>query len=197
MKAMPRTREATNRVEAPRRTETGFTLLELVIIVAIIVIASGFVILNLEGVTSSGRLRSAGRTLANHLVFARGTAIVVGAPVYIYYDLDENKYYMTRRYYGEERGAPRHEELRYTEDEWDFPRGVRLHSVVSVVKKSERGIERFEMTPFGACVSHCVYLKGPEEKDWITVEVNGITGRVAIYQYYKEFDGVLDSIPGL
>jgi len=187
----------TNRGESPPRGETGFTLLELIIILAIIVIASGFAILNLEGVTGSGRLRSAGRALANHLVFARGTAIVTGKPIYIYYDLDENRYYMTQRYYGEERNAPRHAELRYVEDAWDFPRGVRLHSVVSVVKTAERAIERFEMTPFGACVSHCVYLKGPEEDDWVTVEVNGITGRVAIYQHFKEFDGVLESIPGL
>ena len=108
MRRMLGRRGPTNRGETPPRGESGFTLLELIIILAIIVIASGFAIINLEGVTGSGRLRSAGRTLANHLVFARGTAIVTGKPIYIYYDLDENKYYMTRRYYGEERGAPRH-----------------------------------------------------------------------------------------
>jgi hypothetical protein len=176
---------------------SGFTLVELIIILALLVIASGFALVNLEGVTGSGRLRGAGQNLADKLMFARGTAIFVGKPIYLYYDLDENCYYLTRRYYGEERGAPRLEEMRFLEKAWDFPRGVHLHSVVSSVKTAERAVERFDFTPIGSCVSHNVYLKGEGEKDWITVEVNGLTGRVAVHDYYKEFEGVVESLPGL
>lgn len=181
----------------PRSGQAGFTLVELIIVLAILVIGSGFVILKLEGVTNDGRLRAAGRELANHLKYARGFAIVSGKPIYVYYDLDESTYYLTRRYFGEERGAPHHEELRSTEDRWEFPAGIRLHSVVSPVKTAERFIERFDFTPFGASISHSIYLKGQEEEDWVTVEVNGLTGHVSIHRYYKEFNGVAESLPGL
>ncbi len=181
----------------PRSGRDGFTLVELIIVLAILVIGSGFVILNLDGVTRDGRLRAAGRELANRLKFARGFAIGSGKPIYVYYDLDESTYYLTRRYYGEERGAPHHEELRSIEDRWEFPTGIRLHSVVSSVKAAERFIERFDFTPFGACVSHSIYLKGQEEEEWVTVDVNGLTGHVSIHRYYKEFDGVTESLPGL
>ncbi|MBN2490593.1 MAG: hypothetical protein JXQ29_07075 [Planctomycetes bacterium] len=179
-----------------RRGTDGFTLIELVIILALLVIASGFTLMNLEGVTDAGRLRSAGQQLADHLMFARGVAIFGGQPVYVYYDLDENVYFLTRDYYGEERDAPRHDELRHVEKAWELPRGVRLHSVVSSVKSAERSIERFDFTPLGSCVSHHAYLKGAGEEDWITVEVNGLTGRVAVHPFWKEFDGVVDALPG-
>jgi len=180
-----------------RGGQAGFTLVELLIVLTILVVASGFVIMNLDGVTSEGRLRSAGRDLANHLKYARGFAIVTGKPMYMYYDRDESAYYLTRCYYGEERGAPRHEELRTVEHRWDLPRGIRLHSVVSTIKTAERFIERFDFTPFGASVSHSVFLKGPDEDEWLTVEVNGLTGHVAIHKYYKEFDSVAETLPGL
>ena len=180
----------------PRSDRAGFTLIELIIVLAILVVGSGFAILKLDGVTHEGRLRAAGRKLANNLKFARSCALVSGKPIYVYYDLDESTYYLSRRYYGDERGAPHHEELRSNEASWEFPVGVRLHSVASPVKTAERFIERFDFTAFGACVSHSIYLKGNEEDDWVTVEVNGLTGHVYIHQFYKEFDGVAESLPG-
>jgi general secretion pathway protein H len=188
---------APHRRAVPSR-EAGFTLMELIIVIALLVVASGFVIMNLEGVTAKGRLRKAGRDLAAHLRYARNFAVLSGKPIYVYYDLDESDYYLTREYYGQERGARRHEELRASEHvKWETPRGVRIVRVESVVTKSERFIERFDFTPFGACVSHHVYLKGPEEDDWVTVAVNGLTGRVAVHLFYKEFDGVAENLPGL
>ena len=181
----------------PGRGRAGFTLMELIIVLAVLVVATGFVLINIDGMTAAGRLRKAGRDLAGQLKFARGFAIIAGKPVYVYYDLDENDYYLCKKFYGQERGAPRAEELRYNEQKWELPRGVRIHSIVSPIRTAERNIERFDFTAFGACVSHCVYLKGPEEEDWLTVEVNGLTGGVAIYHYYKEFNGVVESLPGV
>lgn len=178
--------------------DDGFTLMELIIVIALLVVASSFVILNLEGVTAASRLRKAGRDLAGHLRYARSFAVLSGKPIYVYYDLDESDYYLTRDYYGQERGARRHDELRTSEHtKWETPRGVRIALVESVVSKSERNIERFDFTPFGACVSHNVYLKGPGEDEWVTVAVNGLTGRVAVHLFYKEFDGATDNLPGL
>jgi prepilin-type N-terminal cleavage/methylation domain-containing protein len=175
----------------------GFTLIELIIVLAVLSVATGFVLLNVDGMTEQGRLRAAGRELAGHLKYARAFAVMSGKPIYFYYDLDENDYYLTRTFYGDERGAPNHEVLRYAETQWELPRGIRLTQVVSPVKTAERAIERFDFTPFGVCISHNVYLKGPEEDDWITVEVNGLTGRVTIHDFYKEFNGVEETLPGL
>ena len=177
-------------------TERGFTLIELVIVLAILVIASSFVILNLEGVTTGGKIRSAAREVANHIKYARSYAILAGKPIYIYYDFEQSAYYLSRTYYGDDGDGPGHEELRDREYGFELPGIVQLAQVTSALKVADSQIERFEFTAEGVCLSHSVYLKGPEES-WWTVDVNGLTGRVSIYDKFKEFDGVRENLPGL
>lgn len=175
----------------------GFTLIELVVVLAILVIATSFVLLRLDGVTAEGRLRSAAREMAGTIRYARSFAVMSGKPSYLYYDLTSNCYYVSRTYYGDDPGAPGYVELRDVEYAWEMPRSVRLHSVTSAGHVAETDVERFDFTGLGSCMTHSIYLKGPEEQEWYTVEVNGITGRVSVVSGYKEFDSVRETLSGL
>lgn len=174
----------------------GFTLIELVVVLAIIVLGSSFAILNLQGVTRAGRLRGAARNLASHLKFARSAAILSGKPVYVYYDLDEGTYYLTRKRYGPGRDEAPWYQLRAEEHAWRFPVGVQLAAVASPRETLERNITRFDFTPAGACVPHSVYLRSVTDDTWMTVAVNGLTGRIALYPDRRAFDGVAKELPG-
>lgn len=182
---------------ARERNERGFTLIELVIVLAIMVVAAGFTILNLDSLTTSGKMRAAARDVANHIKYARSYSILSGKPIYLYYDFEQNAYYMSRVFYGG-RDGPGHEQLREDEYAFELPRIVRMASVTSALKTADSQIERFDFTGEGVCLSHSIYLQGTtDENAWWTVEVNGLTGRVSIHDRRKEFDGVRETLPGL
>jgi general secretion pathway protein H len=70
----------TSRTKAPgKRSFTGFTLLELLVVLSIIAIATGLIVPNLA-ITDNGAFNAEVRSAASALTYARRMAIVKGAP---------------------------------------------------------------------------------------------------------------------
>src|SRR5262249_41749753 len=73
----------------------GFTLTELLIVIALIGLLFGLVFMKLDSLVPSQRLKADARELASSLDQARNYAIVSGKPVIFAYDIDNRAY----RYY--------------------------------------------------------------------------------------------------
>jgi len=67
---------------------SSFTLIELVVVLALMSTAFGLVVFRLDGFTEVGRLRSAGGQLAAWVGLAQSEAVVSGVPRLVRYDLD-------------------------------------------------------------------------------------------------------------
>jgi prepilin-type N-terminal cleavage/methylation domain-containing protein len=65
----------------PEPTDVGFTLLELMVVLAIILLVAGFTIPALTGLSGGNNLSAGGRVVANLLTVARSEAINRRAPI--------------------------------------------------------------------------------------------------------------------
>ncbi len=74
------------------RVSRGFTLAELLIVIALIGLLFGLVFMKLDSLVPGQRLKADARELASHLDQARNYAIVSGKPVTFVYDLDHDQY---------------------------------------------------------------------------------------------------------
>ena len=72
-----------------RRLRVGFTLVELVVVVALMAVAVGMVVVRLDGLTDRGRLRAACARVAAIDSLARTQALASGQPRCIAYRTDE------------------------------------------------------------------------------------------------------------
>lgn len=89
--AARRSATAESRPRFPERTQPGFTLLEMVAVVAIIALIMYLVVPGL-GFNVSATLRADSRRLATHVEFARQRAVMTGKPHRILLGLEEGWY---------------------------------------------------------------------------------------------------------
>lgn len=82
----------TPRGGAPGGSRGGFTLIEMMIVAAILALALMIVVPSLDGVTPSYRLRGAVREIGSAIEFARSEAIASGRTTGIVYYRDEQRY---------------------------------------------------------------------------------------------------------
>lgn len=69
----------------------SFTLIELVVVMALMSTALGLVVFRLDGFTETGRVRSAGAQLAAWVQLSQSEAVVSGVPRLLRYDLDTSR----------------------------------------------------------------------------------------------------------
>jgi type II secretion system protein H len=76
---------------AARRSQRGFTLIEILAVVAILALVAAFVVPNLGGFRMRA-LRGEAAQLASHLELARQRAIMTGVPHRVWLELDQSEY---------------------------------------------------------------------------------------------------------
>ena len=81
----------------PRRPSAGFTLVEVMLVLAILALAASVVYLRIEGLLPHWELRSSVRRVASTVAFARSQAIVEGRPVILRYQTDVPECEVIRR----------------------------------------------------------------------------------------------------
>ena len=74
--------------------ETGFTLIEVMLVLTLIVILSSVTMPSLRGFAGSTRLKSSASAIRDMLHFARDMAITEGTTYLVVFDLDQNRYWL-------------------------------------------------------------------------------------------------------
>lgn len=75
-------------------SESGFTLIEVVLVLTIIVILSSVAMPSLRGFAGSTRLKSSASAIRDMLHFARDMAVTEGTAYLVVFDLDQNRYWL-------------------------------------------------------------------------------------------------------
>lgn len=82
---------------SPKKTQQGFTLLELIIVLVVSVLGFAAVGSNISSGNQSTRLQAAARDMASALRYAHGQALVTRQPVSVSVNLDENSYRISNK----------------------------------------------------------------------------------------------------
>lgn len=164
----------------------AFTLMELMVTIALLGLAFGMVFFKLDGLLPGRRLVSDARTLGSMLEQARNVAVVSGFRVSFEYDLDENQW---RMYYPFEISndaktvAGEGETVLY--DWTDLSETIRFHDVVigdSDPIDSGQVVVTFE--PRGIATGHTVHLTKEDSEVFYTVMISPLLGYVDIEPDY-------------
>lgn len=75
----------------------GFTLLELVIVLFIVVLAVGAISINIANGNPASQIKAAARDMASALRYARGQALIGRRPVWVSINLIDNSYRVSDR----------------------------------------------------------------------------------------------------
>lgn len=163
----------------------GFTLLELLLVLALMGILTGVTIPIFRGTQQSHRFRTSVSTLSEAVRYARSTCITRAArgrlalksdPLDLYLELEENPLEAAGTFVPTRLPYRMRDVLR---------RGVKK---MVVREKTPSGLEETDGIRFyadGRCSDSFIYLLGPDEEVY-TIAVVGITGQVMIFDHATE-----------
>jgi prepilin-type N-terminal cleavage/methylation domain-containing protein len=163
-----------------RRTGKGFTLIELVVVVAIIGMLLASVAIRFDSLTVSARLRASAREIASTIGLAHSRASSTGRAQTLVFDTDNQQYWIdSSSEEGDASESPRIRSLYRSIAFKDIQVGEELYG--------ERGTLSIEISPLGvtsACMIHLEAEGGGE----MTLEVCPLTGSVRFYDGYREYE---------
>lgn len=176
------------------RRRSGFTLLELILVVAILGIMVGVVAIRMDSMVPKYRLRGAAREVGANLKLAKSRAASTGRNVYVAFDVSEGKHWLLVAFPKLERdGTPKEPvEFEYQEIfKRALPSGVKFVDVLlSPDQKVEQGKAMVRVSPFGLSNHVVVNLRGEDKP--MAVRMNGLTGMIAYFEEYREFDETVE-----
>lgn len=151
------------RMDTSQRIASGFTLIELIVVLVIMVIAAGLVGPNFLRGISSLQLKSATRDIASALRYSRAHAIFTADEAEFHLDVEKNVYRVSGK-----------------TKEFELPDAIRLKLIAaeSEISSDEEGTIRF--FPDGSSTGGRVTLEIDERKrqvdvNWLTGQVNTLT----------------------
>jgi prepilin-type N-terminal cleavage/methylation domain-containing protein len=167
------------------RKRRGFTLIELIVVMAIVATILMMVTLRLDGMTPKYALRAAAREVGATIDLARGTSAGRGVMTGIEYNVDQGVYTL----YGPAHdgtpglfpvGAPR-----------TLPAGVRFRGVYAHAKGQSAqgsGVLQVRFDPLSLGGSHIVYLESTVTGKQISVKYNALLGSCDYVDGTAEFE---------
>ena len=161
------------------RGSKGFTLLELVIVIAFIGITVGFVAPRLFTELTTSGLERAARDLTTLIQYARSEAITQHKAYYVRFDFDGN---LVGIYPKPEKSGETPELLKKVK----LPEGVLLKGVKSPYQpKKEQGQIDLMITSDGIVEQGVIYLEGGPNKIY-TLIIKPFSGNFRTYDHYVE-----------
>lgn len=179
-----------------RSPQSGLTLLELLLVIVLIGLLVGVGSVSLDSLTYSSRLKASARRLASTIRLAQDQAIVTGQFFSIEYDLNRHRYRLLafpewatpdvdvqdedlqKFIWRELEDRVRFEDI--TEDDGDI-----------IEEQDEGQTYRVGFDIEGPRYGYVVHLVDARGQRF-SVEVNGLTGLVSFYDYYREIDQVTE-----
>ena len=160
----------------------GFTMIELMIVVAIIALMTTVITAGIDTLLPGERLNTSIRDLAGNLRNIRTQAISRGMEYRLTYDLDNNRYRWATPF-SVEGGILRQE----MDEDWEsddrvslswttLPEGVQLESVWVAGEVYSGGEIYVVFDPVGTATDHSVVLAQPQFDSRFTIEVMPLTG---------------------
>ncbi|MEM7165673.1 MAG: prepilin-type N-terminal cleavage/methylation domain-containing protein [Planctomycetota bacterium] len=184
---MKKSSAAATTVAAWRRRESGYTILELAVVIVIIGIMAASTLMELDGVTPKYRLRGAAREIGTRINWARAIAGGSGGTFYLHYDLDRGKIWLIHPP-KEDESEDTPLEQRHKSSRYEVPTGVLLTTVLLANgdRVTDGGVD-LEFDPFGHGGSHIVYLEN-DVGGIVAVKFNSILGFVNYHDSPIEFE---------
>lgn len=170
----------------PTRTETGFTLIELIVVVAIVGAILGLVTVRMDFLSPRSRLSAGARSIASSIILAHNRAVVLGKPVTVRHQLAKGYHLLVMP--PTQEGEPPQQMSPI-----DLPKGVRYNLLITAsgrhYKPETDAVVDVSISPLGTIVGHVIHLSN-EKDEKLTLEVNPITGLVQIKEGHRPVEFV-------
>lgn len=174
----------------------GYTLIEMMVVVAIIAVVMLVVATSMDDLTPWSRLSSAGREIASAIQFVTSEAGATGRTHWLTYDLENQQHWVVLPRTEEEVELLGEGGFKTTgkEDDVDrrilnrgLPDGVVfLDVLVGDDDRRTKGELKFEFGPLGFAPAHTVHLRYEDEEDLqLSIGVNPVTGETKIVDGYS------------
>jgi prepilin-type N-terminal cleavage/methylation domain-containing protein len=170
-----------SRARCPDRA--GFTLIELMIVIAIIGLAMSVSVTGSGSLLPQTRLRSSATTMAAALEMARSHAQLRQEPLVFAYDLDLGTFEAYYPFERDEHGVNKGPGKTPVIDAMPLEEGMEIRSLrLPGSLPREDGIVALEISPLGRVPPHEVVIDNPEypETEVLTLRVSGLANRSQI-----------------
>ncbi len=181
-----------NRVKARR---AGFTLIELMVTVAIIGIGMTIVFLEVDTLLPGSRLKSASKEIVTILEQLRGRAIFRSMPCYLEYDVEFNGYRAYFPYIFDDKdtvaGPGRTEIIDFT----PLSENVEITDIAVGFGDAESkipGKQTIAIKVDGSVTAHIVHLRNVMTNQEMSVRISSLTGFAEIFRGRIEYREVSD-----
>jgi prepilin-type N-terminal cleavage/methylation domain-containing protein len=184
-------------VRFARRGSSGFTLIELVVVMLIVGLIFGLAITRLDFMVPKYRIRGAARDVAAVLKQGKARAAASGKDVFFECDLSAGRYWLLAAF-------PRNAETAdlKTADPKDveyqpvflrlLPDGVQFTDIILGDKeKIASGRMRLRLSPFGVSNHAIVNLKNTDGQE-LALKMNGFTGLIFFADHHLDADELLE-----
>lgn len=167
----------------------GFTLIELMVAIVIIGLMAGVVSVSWERVLPGAQLNADVRGLSNRLQGARSESISRSAVFRMFYDLDNEEYWVLTPYDEEGRiqnrpydpAEPSDEQGRVEAFRTKLRDGIEFFEVTIDGEVYDDGVVQVRFDPLGASSDHTVVLSQRQPPREYTIEVLGLTGLIRFH----------------
>jgi len=163
--------------EKARAHSSGFTMIELIVVVTILGLLASVVVPNLDGISPKYRLRSAARTIGQNIGWARSLGGGVGDEYVLRYDLGESTFSIILPP-GIDEDPDLDVDMRETMGVQTLPEGIVISKILHPDGMSdEYGIVDIVLDEYGTTGSHIAVVRN-EEDTTIAVYFEAIIGSI-------------------
>jgi prepilin-type N-terminal cleavage/methylation domain-containing protein len=164
------------------RRASGFTLLELLVVLAILGIFLGMFSLRTGGIVSEGDLRLASRMIIAQVGYFRGKAASTRSEQFLFFNIDKDR--LEKEIADGETGSETFQNRR--EIILQLPKGVDLVDIsVERRGKFQEGDVSIRFSPNGCLERTLVHMRNAENEIY-TIEFNPLTGQATLHDSYVD-----------